>query len=232
MFTGIIQAMGRLRESRQMGEDRRLRIDTDGLDMTAVRIGDSIAVNGSPSVSALFATALADGTVLGGDGAEYTSIQTALSNSDVAIVGPGTFNESVSMQADGQSIIGVGNNSNIDGGTSAPAIDIGNNDECLITGVKVQTTAGGGNNNAAIQLGNANKTQVNDVLVRASDADGINNSEGDDCVFRGCRFFDSSIDGTSIVLESNTARCVVDSNALNTGSVTDNGTSNVVGDNS
>ncbi|MBY5267798.1 riboflavin synthase [Spiribacter salinus] len=46
MFTGIIQAMGRLRESRQMGEDRRLRIDTDGLDMTAVRIGDSIAVNG------------------------------------------------------------------------------------------------------------------------------------------------------------------------------------------
>jgi riboflavin synthase len=46
MFTGIIQAMGRLRESRQMGEDRCLRIDTDGLDMTAVRIGDSIAVNG------------------------------------------------------------------------------------------------------------------------------------------------------------------------------------------
>jgi len=46
MFTGIIQAMGRLRESRPMGEDRRLRIDTDGLDMAAVDIGDSIAVNG------------------------------------------------------------------------------------------------------------------------------------------------------------------------------------------
>lgn len=46
MFTGIIQAMGRLRESRQTGEDRRLRIETDGLDMAAVAIGDSIAVNG------------------------------------------------------------------------------------------------------------------------------------------------------------------------------------------
>ena len=46
MFTGIIQATGVLRESRLTGGDRRLRIDTDGLDMSRVAIGDSIAVNG------------------------------------------------------------------------------------------------------------------------------------------------------------------------------------------
>ena len=46
MFTGIIQATGTLHESRQTGGDRRLRIVTDGLDLEAVRVGDSIAVNG------------------------------------------------------------------------------------------------------------------------------------------------------------------------------------------
>ena len=46
MFTGIIEATGRLRESRHLGGDRRLRVDTDGLDLAAVGVGDSIAVNG------------------------------------------------------------------------------------------------------------------------------------------------------------------------------------------
>ncbi|MDR9432953.1 MAG: riboflavin synthase [Spiribacter sp.] len=46
MFTGIIQAMGQLSESRRTGEDRRLRIATDGLDIEKVRLGDSVAVNG------------------------------------------------------------------------------------------------------------------------------------------------------------------------------------------
>jgi len=46
MFTGIIQAMGVLQESRETGEDRRMRFTAPGLDMGAVQIGDSLAVNG------------------------------------------------------------------------------------------------------------------------------------------------------------------------------------------
>ncbi|MEX0386638.1 riboflavin synthase [Spiribacter onubensis] len=46
MFTGIIQATGTLRESRETGGDRRMRFDAEALDLRAVAVGDSIAVNG------------------------------------------------------------------------------------------------------------------------------------------------------------------------------------------
>lgn len=46
MFTGIIQATGTLRESRETGGDRRMRFDVEALDLRAVAVGDSIAVNG------------------------------------------------------------------------------------------------------------------------------------------------------------------------------------------
>lgn len=46
MFTGIIEATGQLAESLATGSDRRLRIDTPGVDLSQVQRGDSIAVNG------------------------------------------------------------------------------------------------------------------------------------------------------------------------------------------
>ncbi len=46
MFTGIVQAVGRIRRREPRGEDMRLTIATGGLPMADVRIGDSIAVNG------------------------------------------------------------------------------------------------------------------------------------------------------------------------------------------
>ncbi|MEX0375189.1 riboflavin synthase [Spiribacter pallidus] len=46
MFTGIIQACGALRSTREMGGDRRLEFTTAGLDLDGVKPGDSIAVNG------------------------------------------------------------------------------------------------------------------------------------------------------------------------------------------
>ena len=46
MFTGIIEATGQLAESLATGSDRRLRIDTQGVDLSHVQLGDSIAVNG------------------------------------------------------------------------------------------------------------------------------------------------------------------------------------------
>jgi riboflavin synthase len=46
MFTGIIQALGKVQELARQGPDARLRIATGKLDLAAVRVGDSIAVNG------------------------------------------------------------------------------------------------------------------------------------------------------------------------------------------
>jgi riboflavin synthase len=46
MFTGLIQAIGRIASIEQRGADARMRIDAGELNMSDVRIGDSIAVSG------------------------------------------------------------------------------------------------------------------------------------------------------------------------------------------
>ena len=46
MFTGIIEAVGQIDRVTPAGEDVKLAFDTANLDMSDVKIGDSIAVNG------------------------------------------------------------------------------------------------------------------------------------------------------------------------------------------
>lgn len=46
MFTGIIQAIGKVTRLQARGGDQRLTVDTGKLDLADVRLGDSIAVNG------------------------------------------------------------------------------------------------------------------------------------------------------------------------------------------
>jgi riboflavin synthase len=46
MFTGIIQALGRIRRREPRGGDMRLEIDTGDLSLADAQIGDSIAVSG------------------------------------------------------------------------------------------------------------------------------------------------------------------------------------------
>ena len=46
MFTGIIQSVGRVLRLEQRGGDVRLHVDTAGLDLADVQLGDSIAVSG------------------------------------------------------------------------------------------------------------------------------------------------------------------------------------------
>ena len=46
MFTGIIEAVGRIKKIEPVGGDLRLHVDTGSLDMSDVQRGDSIAVNG------------------------------------------------------------------------------------------------------------------------------------------------------------------------------------------
>lgn len=46
MFTGIIEAVGRVEALEDRGGDQRIRIDAGALDLSQVSIGDSIAVNG------------------------------------------------------------------------------------------------------------------------------------------------------------------------------------------
>ncbi len=47
MFTGIIQATGKISQIENMGEDSRFVFNTGKLDLTDMKLGDSIAVNGT-----------------------------------------------------------------------------------------------------------------------------------------------------------------------------------------
>ena len=55
MFTGIVQAVGRVRVVEDRGVDRRLVVETRGLDLDGARVGDSIAVNGCCLTAVLLA---------------------------------------------------------------------------------------------------------------------------------------------------------------------------------
>ena len=46
MFTGIVQSVGRIARLEPRGGDVRLHVDTAGLDLSDVQLGDSIAVSG------------------------------------------------------------------------------------------------------------------------------------------------------------------------------------------
>src|SRR5512145_3271275 len=46
VFTGIVQAVGRIERTVTAGDGMRLTVATDGLDVSDVTIGDSVAVNG------------------------------------------------------------------------------------------------------------------------------------------------------------------------------------------
>jgi riboflavin synthase len=46
MFTGIVEALGEVREVRRSEQDAQVVIGAGGLDLSDVRVGDSIAVNG------------------------------------------------------------------------------------------------------------------------------------------------------------------------------------------
>jgi riboflavin synthase len=47
MFTGIVQAVGRIRSLEPLGGDLRLTVETGALDLSGVAVGDSISVSGA-----------------------------------------------------------------------------------------------------------------------------------------------------------------------------------------
>ena len=47
MFTGIIQAVGRIRDNEEIGDGLRIHVEAPVLGLDTVKIGDSIAINGA-----------------------------------------------------------------------------------------------------------------------------------------------------------------------------------------
>lgn len=80
MFTGIIQAVGRLDRIEHQGGDARLHIATGALDTNDIRLGDSIAVSGVCLTAAR----------LPGDGFVADASAETLSRTTLGELGPGS----------------------------------------------------------------------------------------------------------------------------------------------
>lgn len=86
---------------------------------------DSLEVGGNSPISGMFTSAIASGKALADDGEVYDSVQTAVDNATgIVFVGEGTFNESVTINTSGLSLVGSGYNTLIDGGSNGAAVNI------------------------------------------------------------------------------------------------------------
>lgn len=129
-----------------------------------------------------------DEVVLNGD-TDFNSIQDAVNaaaQGDVISVGPGTFNESVTVGVTELAIIGSGEGTIVDGGTIGHAFDVTANN-VVIDQLTAQTTAGQGNNYDGINV-SGRGVKLRHLKIADADRYGILVSKSD------TRVFDAQVD--------------------------------------
>jgi len=127
----------------------------------------------SVSAGGKFEDALANGKVLADDGNLYNSIQTAENNSSTYIfIGKGVFNESVTIDTTGLTVIGAGRETVVDGDKAIGISVSSGTTDVTIKNLNARTTGGGGNFAPAIRLEGAD-SKVENVKVTDSDRSGI-----------------------------------------------------------
>lgn len=134
-----------------------------------------------------FADVLSQGEVLADNGEIYTSVQTAVDNSTgFVFVGPGTFNESVTISTQGMTLQGSGYDTLIDGGTGSNAITVEASD-ATISNLSAQNTSGEGAFISAIRSeSGSNSLTIHSVTIRDSDHQGIKINFGANTIIRDC----------------------------------------------
>lgn len=154
---------------RDVGASGRVRENAtfeQGVGARELGLGDHTLVGG------LLTTALNDGEVLADDGYVYSLVQAAQdAASSWIFIGPGTFNEAVTVDTAGLSIFGSGHDSHIDGGTTNHAIDVTSNN-VTINSIQASTTAGSGNAYSAINVSGSSAT-IKNIYISASDDRGV-----------------------------------------------------------
>jgi len=162
---------------------------------------------GGSAVPTGLANAVSAGEVLADDGNIYSTVQGAVDNATGWVfVGPGTFNEAVTVSTAGMTIEGSGYGTHIDGGTTGDAINL-SAANVTIQNLSVSTTGGGGNNYVGVNLdGSANST-VNSVVVRDSDNHGIELSNSPDSIVTDCNI--ESCDSAAVAIQNSSVRSIV-----------------------
>jgi len=142
-----------------------------------VRAAD-IAVGGNSPVTAMLANSLKERKPLADDGALHDTVQDAVNAAgSFVFVPPGTFNESVTIDTEGLTLLGSGRATLIDGGTISDAIDV-QSSNVHIENISAKTTAGAENSYSAVSSSSVTSgVSIESIYIPESDASGINFSD-------------------------------------------------------
>lgn len=157
--------------------DYELQYDSTSGDWEAVYTptGDTATVPTSQSGS-LFPTDLADalaGQALADDGNLYSSIQNAENAaSDWVFVGPGTFNEAVTIDTAGLTLMGSGYSTFIDAGSLGSTAVTATVDNVRLKHFRAGSDTGQGANAYGVET-TGQKAVIDDVSVTKADSQGI-----------------------------------------------------------
>lgn len=166
----------------------------------------SLSVGGSTDVTALLSSALKERKPLADDGSLYDSIQAAENAaSSFVFVPPGTFNESVTIDTAGLTLLGSGNSTIINGGAGEAVLVNASNvsleqftarrDEDATSVHTIDTSS------------SITDTSVTDVTVDASGSNGIV-IRGDNSLVSNCNISNTpsralNIFGESVIIKNN-----------------------------
>lgn len=164
------------------------------------------------------AESVAEGKALADDGEMYDTVQAAVdAASGWVFVGPGTFNETVTVSTDGLTLEGVGEGSVIDGGTSN-AVDIDASDVVVkslsLTGSYGVDSTGASTNVSVQNVSTDSRMTLNgdNSTFLNSHSDGASSDsfrvEGDESIIKGCVSLNSDNDG----VRSNNCSSVIAAN--------------------
>lgn len=200
-----------------------MTVDDTSDDYVAERIRASeLTVGDGSPVEAMLANSLREGKPLADDGKLHDTVQAAENAaSNFVFVPPGTFNETVSIDTSGLTLIGAGDATVIDGGASH-AIDINSTgvSDVTVKNLAAQTTGGGGNTVFTVVLGgsSAGSHLVENVTVLDSDRHGIL-CDADDCTMSNCHI--SKTDNSGIYvnggLRATVKECIIGSDVGDSG---------------
>lgn len=221
----IVPSTNDVTQTAQIGYDTEIRIDPiphrdvdasqtiredlefgNGVATKELGLGDHTLVGG------LLSAALNDGEVLSDDGYVYSSVQAAQdAASSWIFIGPGTFNESVTIDTPGLTVQGSGYNTFIDGGTTGHAISVTATDVVVID-LRLKTTA---NTNPDYHglTSTADRTYVDNIAVDEADYRGIT-LQGNDSIVKNS--YATNTDFTGIDIRG--LRCISVNNTFDTGS--------------
>jgi hypothetical protein len=166
----------------------------------------NLAVGGNSPVTAMLANSLKERKPLADDGALHDTVQDAVNAAgSFVFVPPGTFNESVTIDTAGLTLLGSGRATLIDGGTINHAIIV-DGPNISVDSLSVKTSAGSGNSYAGVRSNsNADSASIKNVVIRDSDATGIDFRDGADNAYINCTV--EASDGASLQATAERTTC-------------------------